>query len=103
MKIRKGQQKYKEALAPLWNHQCALCGIDLPAMLRASHSKPWKDSTNEERLVVFNGLLLCCNLDALYEKAILAFDGTGLNKFKLKVIGRIQTVVTNLLFDLNNF
>jgi len=77
VKIRKGQQKYKEALAPLWNHQCALCGIDLPAMLRASHSKPWKDSTNEERLDAFNGLLLCCNHDALYDKGYIAFDGTG--------------------------
>ncbi|MFJ3388679.1 HNH endonuclease [Lysinibacillus sp. NPDC086135] len=73
VKIRKGQQKYKEALAPLWNHQCALCG----AMLRVSHSKPWKDSTNEERLDAFNALLLCCNHDALYDKGYIAFDGTG--------------------------
>ncbi|WP_068985412.1 HNH endonuclease [Lysinibacillus xylanilyticus] len=77
VKIRKGQQKYKEVLTPLWNHQCALCGIDLPAMLRASHSKPWKDSTREERLDAYNGLLLCCNHDALYDKGYIAFDGSG--------------------------
>ncbi|MEK4760826.1 HNH endonuclease [Viridibacillus sp. FSL E2-0187] len=77
VKIRKGKQKHKEALAPFWNHQCALCGIDLPEMLRASYSKPWKDSTNEERLDPYNGLLLCCNHDALYDKGYIAFDGTG--------------------------
>ncbi|MEC2074826.1 HNH endonuclease [Metabacillus fastidiosus] len=77
VKLRKGGQKYKETLAPLWNHQCALCGIDLPAMLRASYSKPWKDSTNEERLDPYNGLLLCHNHEALYAKGYIAFDGTG--------------------------
>ena len=45
VKIRKGQQKFHKQLAPLWDHHCALCGIDLPELLRASHSKPWKDST----------------------------------------------------------
>ena len=76
-KIRKGQQKFKQGLSPLWNHQCALCGIDLPALLRASHSKPWKDGTDEERLDMYNGLLLCCNHDALYDSGYIAFDGTG--------------------------
>ncbi|MGG3801818.1 HNH endonuclease [Metabacillus fastidiosus] len=77
VKLRKDRQKYKETLAPLWNNQCALCGIDLPAMLCASYSKPWKDSTNEERLDPYNGLLLCHNHDALYAKGYIAFDGTG--------------------------
>ena len=76
-KIRKGQQKFKRGLSPLWEHQCALCGIDLPGLLRASHSKPGKDSTDEERLNPYNGLLLCCNHDALYDQGYIAFDGTG--------------------------
>ena len=77
IKIRLGQQKYKRELAPLWNHQCALCGIELPALLRASHSKPWKDSTDCERIDPFNGLLLCCNHDALYDQGYISFDGQG--------------------------
>lgn len=77
MKIRRDQQKFKAALSPHWDNQCALCGINLPAMLRASYSKPWKDSTGEERLDAFNGLLLCRNHDALYEQGFIAFDGTG--------------------------
>ncbi|MEK4029672.1 MULTISPECIES: HNH endonuclease [Bacillaceae] len=76
-KIRLGQQKFKRELLPLWEHKCALCGIELPALLRASHSKPWKDSTDIERLDPFNGVLLCCNHDALYDKGYIAFDGRG--------------------------
>ena len=77
VKIRKGQQKFKLGLSPLWENECALCGIELPALLRASHSKPWKDSTDEERLDIYNGLFLCCNHDALYDQGYIAFDGTG--------------------------
>lgn len=76
-KIRQGQQKFKRELLPFWNHQCALCGIDLPALLRASHSKPWKDSTDSERINPYNGVLLCCNHDALYDKGYITFDGQG--------------------------
>ncbi|MGG3448420.1 HNH endonuclease [Domibacillus aminovorans] len=76
-KIRIGQQKFKRELLPLWDHKCALCGIELPALLRASHSKPWKDSTDVERVDPFNGVLLCCNHDALYDKGYIAFDGQG--------------------------
>ncbi len=76
-KIRLGQQKFKRELLPLWDHKCALCGIELPALLRASHSKPWKDSTDIERVDPFNGVLLCYNHDALYDKGYIAFDGQG--------------------------
>ena len=77
VKIRKGQQKFHKQLAPLWNHHCALCGIDLPELLVASHSKPWKDATDEERLDPYNGILLCSNHDKLYDRGYIAFDGTG--------------------------
>lgn len=77
-KIRIGQEKFKASLAPLWHHICALCGIELAALLRASHAKPWKDSDNLERLDSYNGLLLCCNHDALFDKGYITFDGTGL-------------------------
>jgi putative restriction endonuclease len=76
-KIRLGQQKVRKDLLPLWEGKCVLCGIDLPELLRPSHSIPWKDSTNEERLDPYNGVLLCCNHDALYDKGLITFDGQG--------------------------
>jgi len=76
-KIRLGKQKFKEGLLPLWNYKCVLCEIELPALLRASYSKPWKDGTSSERLDPYNGVILCCNHDALYENGFIAFDGQG--------------------------
>lgn len=76
-KIRMGQQKFRKNLIPLWEGKCALCGIKLSDLLIASHSKPWKDSTNIERLDPYNGVLLCCNHDALYDKGLITFDGQG--------------------------
>ncbi|WP_242292745.1 HNH endonuclease [Bacillus cereus group sp. BfR-BA-01441] len=76
-KIRIGQQKFREELMGIWKRKCALCGINLPELLRASHSKPWKDSTSMERLDPYNGVLLCCNHDALYDKGFITFDGQG--------------------------
>ncbi|TRZ40088.1 HNH endonuclease [Niallia circulans] len=76
-KIRLGQQRFKKDLMSLWGCKCALCDIELPELLKASRSKPWKDSTNEERNDPYNGILLCSNHDALYENGKIAFDGQG--------------------------
>ncbi|MBO0588595.1 HNH endonuclease [Sporosarcina sp. E16_8] len=76
-KIRLGKQKFREGLLPLWDYKCVLCEIELPALLRASYSKPWKDSMDFERVDPTNGVLLCCNHDALYENGFIAFDGQG--------------------------
>ena len=84
-KLRLGQQNFRKGVLPLWNSQCAICGISLPELLQASHSKPWKDGTNEERIDPFNGLLLCRNHAGLYEKGFIAFDGSG----RLHISGEI--------------
>lgn len=75
--IRKGRKKFRENLLALWENKCALCDIELPDLLLASPSKPWKDSTHQERIDPYNGVLLCCNHDALYSKGYIAFDGGG--------------------------
>lgn len=84
-KIRLGKQKFRRALLPLWAQKCALCDIELPELLRASYSKPWKDGTDLERVDPYNGVLLCCNHHALYENGLLAFDGQG----RLHIAARI--------------
>lgn len=45
--IRKGRKKFRENLLALWENKCALCDIELPDLLLASPSKPWKDSTHQ--------------------------------------------------------
>lgn len=76
VKTRIGQSKFKQKLLSQ-SKQCALCGVDDGRFLIASHIKPWSESTNEERLDVNNGLLLCPNHDSLFDKGFISFDKEG--------------------------
>lgn len=65
---RVGQDLFRERLLDYWQDRCAVSGLAVPELLRASHIKPWADcETDDERLDVFNGLLLSPALDALFD------------------------------------
>lgn len=75
---RVGQQKFREAMLDYWGGACAVTGVALPEVLRASHAKPWADCASDaERLDVFNGFLLTANLDALFDRFLISFDEHG--------------------------
>jgi len=75
---RVGQQGFRNAMLDYWGNACAVTGIAIPAVLRASHAKPWAECTNDaERLDVFNGFLLSANLDALFDRFLISFDEVG--------------------------
>jgi len=75
---RVGQQKFREAMLDYWGGACAVTGVTLPEVLRASHAKPWAEcTTDSERLDVFNGFLLVANLDALFDRFLISFDDDG--------------------------
>ncbi|MGX9134329.1 HNH endonuclease [Rummeliibacillus sp. JY-2-4R] len=77
MKMRVNEHKLREKLEIIWQTSCPVCGIHLNDVLRVSRPKPWKDSTNDEKLDPYNGLLLCANHDALYTKGYISFDAKG--------------------------
>jgi putative restriction endonuclease len=56
---------------------CRITRVENPAHLRASHCKPWRDSTNDERLDGENGLLLTPNIDHLFDRGFISFQGDG--------------------------
>ena len=75
---RVGQQKFREAMLDYWGGTCAVTGVTLSEVLRASHAKPWAECANDaERLDVFNGFLLVANLDALFDRFLISFDNAG--------------------------
>lgn len=75
---RIGQQKFREAMLDYWGGACAVTGLALPEVLRASHAKPWSECESDaERLDVFNGFLLVANLDALFDRFLISFDDGG--------------------------
>lgn len=73
---RVGQGRYREQLVAYWK-RCAVTEAECVPLLRASHIKPWRDATNEERLDPFNGLLLAPNLDAAFDAGFISFDNNG--------------------------
>ena len=76
---RVGQEIFRRGLLEYWDGRCAITGLDVPVLLRASHIKPWADcDTDAERLDVFNGLLLAPHLDAAFDSGFITIteDGT---------------------------
>src|SRR5256885_16576834 len=57
--------------------RCRLTGVSDTRLLVASHIKPWKDSTNQERLDGHNGLLLSPHVDRLFDRHLISFTDDG--------------------------
>jgi putative restriction endonuclease len=65
---RVGQTMFRAALLDYWQGRCCITGLEVPDLLRASHIKPWAScERDDERLDVFNGLLLAPHLDAMFD------------------------------------
>lgn len=76
VKARIGQGQFREDLLRFWEG-CAITDVRRPELLRASHIKPWRSSTNEERLDSHNGLLLLPHYDHLFDRGYITFDDRG--------------------------
>jgi hypothetical protein len=73
---RRGQGLFR-ARVEMIEARCRLTGVADRAHLRASHIKPWRHSTNAERLDGSNGLLLAPHVDHLFDRGFLTFDADG--------------------------
>jgi hypothetical protein len=56
---------------------CRVTEMTNKSFLIASHIKPWKDSTNLERLDGNNGLLLSPHVDKLFDRGFITFKNDG--------------------------
>jgi hypothetical protein len=74
---RRGQGLFKQRVMQI-ETRCRITGVTNLIHLRASHCKPWRDSTNEERLDGENGLLLTPTMDHLFDRGFISFEDTGL-------------------------
>ncbi len=90
---RVGQQQFRDALLKYWNGRCAITGVRVPALLRASHAKPWKDATDAERLDVHNGLLLTAHLDAAFDAGLITLMADG----SCRVSSQLDTTARRVL------
>jgi hypothetical protein len=75
--VRLGQALFRRRLDHHWQNCCAITGLNVRDLLRASHIKRWSDSNNQERLDVFNGLLLSAAYDAAFDRGLISFKDDG--------------------------
>lgn len=93
---RIGQDAYRKAMLNYWGNACAVTGLQMLEVLKASHAKPWAEcETDAERLDVYNGLLLTANLDALFDRFLISFDEAG-RIIISKVISDSQKALLNI-------
>lgn len=73
---RRGQGLFRRRVSEL-EARCRVTRVSEPEHLRASHCKPWRDSSNEERLDGENGLLLTPSIDHLFDRGFISFEANG--------------------------
>lgn len=74
---RVGQGLFRAQVLAMWESRCCVTGTATLDAVRASHIKPWRDSTDEERLNPHNGLPLVATLDALFDAGLISFADDG--------------------------
>jgi putative restriction endonuclease len=74
---RQGQGLFRSRVAEI-ERECRLTAISNPALLIASHIKPWRVcATATERLDGANGLLLTPHVDRLFDRGLISFEASG--------------------------
>lgn len=76
LKARVGQGTFRKRVAAKEPY-CRVTGVSDLSLLRASHIKPWKSSTNAERLDGSNGLMLAPHIDLLFDQHLISFAENG--------------------------
>lgn len=74
--VRTKQRLFRERLIGV-EKGCRLTGIEDLRFLRASHIKPWAESTHSERVDGENGLLLTPHADLLFDRGWISFSSSG--------------------------
>jgi hypothetical protein len=73
---RNGQGLFRDRVSKI-ETRCRITGVENPVHLIASHCKPWRDSSNDERLNGENGLLLTPSVDHLFDRGFIGFEDSG--------------------------
>ena len=73
VKVRRGQEYFREAVLNNFGGRCGVSGLNVRALLIASHILPWGEH-EAERLEVRNGLCLSRLHDAAFDNWLIGFD-----------------------------
>ena len=73
VKIRRGQQFFRQSILTAYGVRCCISGINVPRLLVASHIRPWNEFP-DDRLNPRNGLCLSTLHDAAFDSGLITLD-----------------------------
>ncbi|MDR3216476.1 MAG: HNH endonuclease [Clostridiaceae bacterium] len=76
IRARVGQGLFRDNVITKYQ-KCIITGIDDVRVLIASHIKPWRVSSNADRLSADNGFLLTPTFDRLFDLGFITFKSSG--------------------------
>lgn len=93
LRARRGQGLFRERVRN-YERTCRITGVEDPALLIASHIKPWRSCTTaSERLDGENGLFLSPNSDFLFDRGFITFEDDGSVRVSNKLNERALSVL----------
>lgn len=72
-RVRLVQEFFRDAVLAAYENRCAMCDIDVPELLAASHIIPWSVSV-ERRADPSNGICLCALHDRAFDRGLIGAD-----------------------------
>lgn len=83
--VRVGQERFRREVLAFFGNSCAVTGATI--LIRASHIKPWRLASDQERLDPANGLALSPVYDAAFDLGLISFREDGI----MLVSGRLTS------------
>ena len=97
--VRENQDFFRRAILSAYENRCCVTGIDLAALLNASHIKPWAAADQTEKMNPQNGLCLNALHDRAFDRGLIALS----NDYVLLVSSQVRHTandgVRQLLLD----
>ena len=94
VKQRVNQDAFRSMILNLYEKRCALTGINIPALLVASHIIPWAVN-QQERLNPENGLCLSALYDKAFDKGFISFD----DQYRVILAEKLKLYQTEPYYD----
>lgn len=76
VKSRRGQGVFRDNVESR-EPKCRITGVSNQRYLRASHIKPWRKSSDIEKIDGNNGLMLAPHVDFLFDRGFISFEDDG--------------------------
>lgn len=97
--VRLGQHRFRRMVLARWNSCCAVTGADI--FINASHIKPWRDSSNFDRINPDNGIALSPLYDKAFDQGYISFADDGMLLVAEKFRERLTRLGMNLVVKIS--